>query len=212
MPFIGGILTKGEIPLRSLLGIPIILSGWALLGLTNHSSIYKSLVALLTVLCVFQFVSSSNHLFAASHLALEEDRLLGSRIIEKIGDAQSKSNSGNIHYLEMVGYLERPSTLLIPQIDTVGASFFGWDEGDSYRALDFLQTLGYYGLEPLPLDQRYSVVEFANSMANWPNPGSVKVTGDIVVVKFGPYSKIQISEICLSEKNRTQLQGLNFCP
>lgn len=74
IPFVGGVFTKGNIPLRSLVGMPFVLMGWAAFGLRYISPLYKYFVLLITIACTFQFISSSNHLFAASHLALEEDR------------------------------------------------------------------------------------------------------------------------------------------
>jgi hypothetical protein len=210
LPFIGSLFTKGYVPLRSLVGLPIILSGWAVLGLKNQSSIYKSLVGLLAIFCVFQFISSSNHLFASSHLALQEDRILGSQLIERIEAEKADSNTEDIQYLEMIGYITRPSTPLISRIQNIGASFFGWDQGHSERVVLFLQTIGYYGLEPLPLGKRGLVVDIAGSMPLWPNSGSVKVIDDIVLVKFSPYSKKQILSICSLDENAQQL--LEFCP
>jgi hypothetical protein len=212
VPFLGGVLNKGELPLRNLIGLPFVLSGFVLLGLINQSSIQKSLAALITVLCFFQFISSSNHLSASSHLSLEADRILASQLMGKIAEAQAKSNSQVFQYLEVVGYYQRPPSLLIPRIETLGASFFEWDQGNSVRIAAFLNTLGYSELQALPLDQRYRVVAFSNQMPNWPSLGSVDVLDDIVVVKFGSYSQIQISAICQSLENQSQLKGTNYCP
>ena len=211
VPFIGGLFTKGYIPARSLVGMPIVLIGWIIYGLNYRSSIYKSFIALLTIICVFQFISSTNHLFASSHFALEEDRLLGLRLITRIEDAQAEFNS-EIKYMEIIGYLNRPSTELIPKIDIIGASFFEWGNGDVVRVLSFLKTIGYDDLQALPLEQRGQMVKTANSMPNWPNIGSVKIVDDVILIKFGPYSDDQKAIICQSAVNRAQIQEQKFCP
>ncbi len=212
-PFIWGILTRGIIPLRSLLmGIPFILIGWSILGLENQSNIGKSIILLISILCIFQFISSSNHLFASSHLALQEDRVLGIRLIDRIEEAKDAANSEDIRYFEMVGYIERPSTPLISRIETIGASFFGWDQGNSQRVLAFLKILGFYGLEPLPIERRSDFVDITGTMTIWPDSGSVKVFNDTVVVKFSDYSPYQISTICNYIKSSQQLYTHNFCP
>jgi hypothetical protein len=216
IPFVSGILSKGYIPLRSLIEVPFILIGWLVLGLKTRPKVYLSLqnsvVILLTVFCGFQFASSNNHLFSSSHLALVEDRLLGLQLIERIEATQAEAGSPQIQYLEMIGYVQRPSIPSISRIENIGASFWGWDQGHAVRATSFLATLGYSGLEPLPLDQRGEFVGFAEAMPVWPAFGSVQVIGNVVLVKFGPYSDKQKSTICGRAENLKRIQSFGFCP
>jgi hypothetical protein len=141
---------------------------------------------------------AANHLFAASHLALQEDRATASRLILRFEDALSESqNTEKLKYMEVVGFLNRPATELIPKAETFGASFFEIDEGSSMRLGYFLQTLGFPELEPLPTDRRVQMIETANAMPVWPEKGSVAIVGDTLLIKFGPYSNTQKSAICL---------------
>lgn len=210
LPFLGGVLTKGYVPLRTLVGLPLILSGWALLGLKNRLLVYKTVVFIVELMCVFQFISSSNHLFASSHLALEQDKILGSQLMLRIEDEKANKGIKEVNYLEMIGYVNRPSTPLISRIETIGASFFGWDQGNSTRAVRFLSILGYDGLQPLPNETRYEYIPVADEMPVWPAVGSVQVVDDVVLVKFGSYSKTQIESICSSACRSLIRTG--FCP
>lgn len=210
LPFLGGVFTKGIIPLRSLPGLPFVLSGFMFLGLKERPKRFNIIIALLAFYCVFQFISSSNHLFASSHLALEQDKILGSQLILRIEDEKADNGIKEVNYLEMIGYVNRPSTPLISRIETIGASFFGWDQGNSTRAVRFLSILGYDGLQPLPNERRYEFIPFADEMPAWPAVGSVQVVDDVVLVKFGSYSKTQIESICTSACRSLIRTG--FCP
>jgi len=53
-------------------------------------------------------------------------------------------------------------------------------------------------------------VEQGIAMPIWPSKGSVKIVGDVVLVKFSPYSRQQIKAIC-AEANPSTLP-LDFCP
>ena len=183
--------------MRFLIALPFVISGFVMLGMRNNPRLFNLLVAVLAAFSVFQFVVAANHLFAASHLALQADRLMASRLIERIENAQADADTGvEIKYMEMVGYYSRPSTELIPKIETFGASFFEWDQGSVGRVLMFLQTVGYQGLQPLPVGMRSRLIEYANNMSIWPKSGSVRVVSDTVLVKFGEYSYNQKVAIC----------------
>lgn len=211
LPFGSGIFMRGMMSMRFLIAVPIAFSGIIMLGMLNSSRSYKIFVAVLTGYCVFQFTVSTNRLFASSYLALQADRVLATRLIGKIEDAQSEAGVKELHYMEIIGYYSRPSTELIPKIETFGASFFEWNQGTAFRILPFLETLGFPELQSLPIEKRGEMVEIANSMPVWPEAGSVKVVGDVVLVKFGPYSDAQRQTICSSEQDKQVIQIEDFC-
>lgn len=210
VPFVSLLLSGGNMVMRFLVCLPITISGWVILGMKQNGKMFKFISAILAIACVLQFMTSTNYLFASSHLALEQDRLLGSQLINRIAE-QANTEIDDLKYLEVVGYLDRSPTQLVPKLDTFGASFFEWDQGSVRRILLFLQTLGYNELQAMPMDQRAQMVETAIAMPIWPDRGSVKVIGDVALVKFGPYSDIQKFYICQPSENSSQLQNLGFC-
>lgn len=211
LPFISGFLMYGIMSLRFLIALPVTLAGLTMLGTGDNPKIMKLILFLLAGLCVFKFTVSTNHLFAASHLALQADRLTASRLILRIEDAISESeNRDELKYMEIVGYLNRPATELIPKAETFGASFFEIDQGSSMRVLFFLQTLGYDGVRPLPLEKRVQMIEIADAMPIWPAKESITIVGDTILVKFGPYSDLQKSMICTLQ-DQTQFKVQDFC-
>jgi hypothetical protein len=170
------------------------------------------LVIGLALFSVFQFVISTNHLFSSSALTLQADRLLASRLIERIENAKAESNTGaEVKYMEVVGYVQWPQTSLIPKVSTFGASFFEWDQGNTSRIVAFMKTIGYQDLLTLPSDRRIQLNIIANSMPEWPAKGSVKVVNDTVLVKFGPYSNLQKQIICKNTPKEILQEYLDFC-
>lgn len=202
LPFVVGFLMKGVITMRFLVALPILFSGLIMLGLKSQSRGIKLLTSTIVAFCTFQFVISTNTLFSASALALETDRLLAGRVLERIeGGASGKEQQ--LRYLEVVGFINRKSTRLIPKMETFGASFFEWDQGNTRRMLLFLRTLGYENLQACPLNGRQELMKVTGEMPIWPSKGSVQIIGDTAVIKFGEYSYMQKLIICQSvEKNK----------
>jgi hypothetical protein len=123
--------------------------------------------------------------------------MLASQLIGRIEDVRAAAGAQEPKYLEVVGFRERPASLLMPKAETFGASFFEWDMGDAWRIISFLKTLGYYpNVRALPAAQRGLLLEMAGAMPRWPAHGSIALDGDIVIVKFGDYSSTQKKEIC----------------
>lgn len=211
LPFISGFLMQGYMSLRFLVALPTVIAGLVTLGMLNGSKNFKIFVVILASYCIFQFVTSTNHLFASSHLALEADRMLASRLIGRIEDVQAETDTKELRYIEIIGYYSRPSTELIPKIETFGASFFEWDQGNPYRILPFLQTIGFEELQPLPLQSRGQMIKIADLMPVWPDKDSIKIIDNIVLVKFGPYSSNQKQIICSSKQSKSLLQDKSFC-
>lgn len=211
VPFVGGFFMYGIMSMRFLIALPVTVAGFLMLGIGDNPRIIRFLMVLLAGFCIFKFTVAANHLFAASQLALEADRATASRLILRFEDALSESESmEKLKYMEVVGYLDRPPTELIPKAETFGASFFQIDQGSSMRLGYFLQTLGFPELEPLPLERRVQMIETANAMPVWPEKGSVAIVGDTLLIKFGPYSDIQKSAICALQ-GQSQVLVQDFC-
>jgi hypothetical protein len=198
LPFTIGLFNKGEVAVRFLVAVPFVFAGVAMLGMRAYSRNVQLLMAMISAVCVFQFVLSTNHLFSSSHLALQADRVLGARLLARIEEVKESVIGGDPIYYEVIGYTARLSTPLIPKSGTFGASFFEWDQGNTYRIGAFLRTLGFQGLSPLPEERRIQFTSMAMSMPAWPHTGSVAAVGDTMLIKFGNYSTIQRQRICES--------------
>lgn len=211
LPFAVGILLRGGIAIRFLTALPIVAAGIIFLGLNNKNKLLETAILLFTLWTVFQFVITTNHLFASSHLALQADRVLASQLMERMELAKSEAATPQVKYLEVIGFIHRQPTLLMPQTGTFGASFFEWNQGNTSRILRFFQTLGYGGLQAAPPKLRIQMIEHANTMPLWPEKESVQIVGDVLLVKFGPYSHAQKQQICQTMKKQIRNKHKEFC-
>ncbi len=206
VPFLGAFFIKVTL-MRFLIAVPLAAAGFVMIGIFGSHRGYKVLVTMITAYCVLQFSLVTNHLFAASHLALQADRILAANLVDRINEAQSQAGVKKIRFIEIVGYYDEPETQLIPKRETFGSSFFEFGQGDNERIVMFLQTLRIGGLMPMPNDRRDDkFFNFVDTMPEWPQDGSVKVfRNDIVVIKFSPYSHLQRTLLCQSP----QIQALS---
>lgn len=211
IPFLSGIILQGYLAMRFLVALPVMMMGLTALGMGNAPRLYKVLTAFMALYCIFQFIVSTNNLFGSSHLALQSDRVLASRLFERIDLERSDKNVMEVKYLEVVGYYSNPSTPLIPKNETFGASFFEWDQGHAGRIVLFFKTLGYDDLQAAPMDKRIQMLNYVDSMPAWPEQGSIKIIDGVVLIKFGPYSATQKLSICNSIKELDPPKYKEFC-
>ena len=170
IPFVVGLVSGGQVAARFLLALPFALSGIVVLGLTPDHRWLRAVQSAVIVLVLIQFMVTTNSLFGSSALALEQDRLLGWQIIEAIELAGEEAPE-EPRFLEIIGAEERRATALIPRSETLGASFFEWDQGNVYRIQAFLETLGFHQLAGLPPARRGEFVEIGTSMPSFPHRG-----------------------------------------
>jgi hypothetical protein len=194
VPFAGGLVSNGNITIRFLVALPFALAGLISIGVSAPGR-WRMVPLVLSALMLVQFVTTTNSLFGASHLALEQDRQLGGSMISAI-EEQTAALTDPPEFLFIVGVPIRHSNLLIPRIDTFGASFFEWDGGSRFRSSAFLATLGFDQLAPLPGNRFIEFVDVAATMPNFPAPGSVLVVDDVVVVRLSPLSYAQRNYAC----------------
>ncbi len=197
-PFISGFFMRGVYFPRLMLSYPIALAALLMLGLQSQHKLLRSLIGIAAVLTLFVFAMTDNRLFASSHMALQRDRLVAANLNLRIADAAAEAGISvdQLKYLEVIGSLTYPEAELFPEIDTFGASFFSWDGGNNYRMILFLRTLGIGEYDVLPNQQRLEAIPIVRAMPVWPDPKSVKVVGEAVLVKFGPYSDFQVNNVC----------------
>jgi hypothetical protein len=165
---------------------------------------------MIALFCIFQFTVSTNRLFGASHLALQADRLVAVRLMEKIDEAKVESGIQDPVYFEVIGKLASDNTEAIPKRSTVGLSFFELPIIGQPRIASFLEISGYQTLQALPLSRLAEFVVRANAMPVWPAEGSVRIVRDTVLIKFGDYPTAYKQEICDYQSKVTLPE--DFCP
>ncbi|MBI5825665.1 MAG: glucosyltransferase domain-containing protein [Chloroflexi bacterium] len=215
IPFSGILFSRGKIISRTLLALPVSIAGVFILGLPANPRVVRFSLLMLAAFSVFQFIVSNNRLFSSSYLALEADRLLAVRLMEKIDKAKAISGNPNPFYIDVIGDLVRPEIQPIPRRETFGVSFFELKGtgGQVFRISLFLQISGYQDFEALPESRRIAFVDVANKMPIWPTEGSVRVVDDTVLIKLADYSARQKRMICSLAESDTDGTKLpeGFC-
>lgn len=73
----------------------------------------------------------------------------------------------------------------LPDSDVFGSSFFLWDGGNTYRITRFFD---YYGIGTYQFINREDIISIKpilRDIPKWPNPDSVQLAGDVLIVKLG---------------------------
>ena len=216
IPFADILFSRGTVISRTLIALPVSIAGIFILGLPTTPRIIRFFMLTLALFSVFQFITANNRLFSSSHLALQADRLLAARLMDKIDEAKAKSGILNPNYVDVIGDISRPETQPILRRETFGISFFELKGtgGQIYRISLFLQISGYSSLKALPEIRRIEFMDPVNKMPVWPAEGSVIVVKDTVLIKFSDYAYRQRVQICSDLETNLHYTKLpkDFCP
>lgn len=196
-PFTLNLITRGFVPTRVLISIPLIFSGLTFLSFQTKSKIFHLFLFLLIVVCSYDFVLINNKMAFSSYLSWEADKALTIRLLADLDQARPKlviPQSQKIP-LEIVGYYNRPPSELMIQSDTIGSSFYFWDYGNIQRIISVMNIMGVVEYAPASREQRQSIKKIVDNLPFWPNKGSVAFIEGIAVVKFSNYSDEQLKKI-----------------
>lgn len=175
-------------PLRSMLYLPIItlvLAGAALKGTRyfprDLRRVAAPVAAVLIALAVIGNATISNRLFASAQTAYALDQ----QMAFQIGLEKDKLHGGDqMVDLPMVisGPHPVPESRLRPERETLGTSFFDWDNRTK-RAGAFLRAHGVKVHDPSPEQVAQARTVFA-TMPPYPLDGWVRVDNGVLLVKF----------------------------
>lgn len=189
-------IANGHAPLRSLIHVPVavaLLSSLAYVVSGPHGK--KAMMAA----CCLAVVGNSqvmNHLFGSSALAEFRDRMLAQEIIGEVRTlVPAEGNNKQVVRLEVVGSHDWPASGIQSKREVFGASFFEWDEGSSVRIAAYLRINGLRVL-PASTEDRVRAYELQRTMTSWPSKGWVRMSEDLVILKFGEYSSTQKADLC----------------
>lgn len=194
LPFALVFISGAEMPVRTALAVPLVFSALVLLAWSSRVFIVRTLLVAGCIVCSFQFMVLNNRLALTEDLTWRADRELILRI-QTVIDRMAVPGSGDSQVLEFVGVHKWRRSPLFLWHQTVGKSCFEWGGGMNFRILQVMKAMGLYH-RPASLKARRQVMEEAEKMPSWPADGSVKRLRRLIVVKFGPYSREQLSQLC----------------
>jgi hypothetical protein len=95
------------------------------------------------------------------------------------------SNQGpEVNQLISQGSLDREQPYRTGWYSFAGASFFGWDNGSSNRISAWLRAIGIAAHNPLGKGEENRFDSQFQTMKTWPQPGSIKVVDQTVLIKL----------------------------
>lgn len=186
LPF--GAAISASMPLRSMLYLPVITLVVASAALEGTRGFNPSLrqagsavAAAVFALSIIGNATISNRLFASAQTTYALDQQLAFQIgLEK--DKLLTDTQTNSLPLVVAGRHLRPNAKLRPEQETLGASFFGWDNGTE-RAGAFLRMHGVNVDKPTP-EQVQQARPVLDEMPPYPLDGWVQVHDGVLLVKF----------------------------
>lgn len=184
-------LSKDGLDFRAMVYIPWIIGGLVAISASALSSIRsgpvrQALVTWLVVLCVLTVASSSaisNRLFAASDTAYRRDMTLALDIDKDLAGLGLDTNQSQVPILTS-GKHAWPETAMFSVKSTMGASFFAWDQGQTWRIAAFMRSVGVNVVESKDPDQVTRLKTVLSEMPSYPQPGWIKVSEGVALIKL----------------------------
>jgi hypothetical protein len=198
-PFLQLPLSRGSMPYRALVSLPLAVAIIALVSTeTSSQKLRRWLLAPLAALLIIEFSVVNNRQYYAGHWALQRDTIIGAQIIEDIRKIAPLDGRYTIALVGSGPVYDDEIVPLIPD-STVGASFFAWDGGNAIRVANFLRFLSDAKFTPAPREKQCAAFEDARGMPSWPAPGFVAQRGNTFIIKLSEPTQQQLDFLsCLA--------------
>lgn len=183
------VLLGGFPPLRSLIGLNIFFAGSICIYYIISSKTEKFLIIVAACFVILANASLSARLSASDYWGTQADITVALRIMDLIYDEVPGIQTGAENPpIAFIGhYSNYAPTGLVKQKDNdvFGGSFWDWDAGNPYRMLYFMNTIGFPVTARLANISQYpEALEYAENMPPYPDKNSVKLYGDVIIVKL----------------------------
>jgi len=203
------LINGGSNPSRTMVAVVFALGGLVFLAASHAGHILRSVLVALCIICYIDFVIINQRYALASQLVWQADRDFSSVLLDRISRVSYKLPPRDYQYIDNIGVTTKrypleivgarepyPESPLFIQRETIGASFYGWENNETRRQVSLFATMGNFYFWPASRTERRSVMGQALAMPAWPDAGAVDVVNGIVVVKLGNYNREQIQAIC----------------
>jgi hypothetical protein len=186
-PFLINFVTGGYLQTRGMLAIPYVI--WAVvLAILNIKRPLLTFVSVLLIIVLTLQIMTTNAVYNASSFVMQEyDRTLASDLYQRIVFSEGDFNINIPMQVDFYGKLGSIHTPYHPSPSsaTMGASFFNWNDGSSYRIISFMKLMGYGNLQIPESRVRIALTPYFEAMPVWPADGSVQKVDDIILIKLG---------------------------
>ncbi|MEA5414628.1 glucosyltransferase domain-containing protein [Synechococcus sp. BA-132 BA5] len=191
-PFLLNLLsTPNRLPLRSYVSFPYVIWVFSMLWLFHARRLRRGAVlaaALGTGLLSFQCLNVISEYSFARNYHSRADFITASSIASAMLNRPEFSGQGPLK-LVVQGELERPLLSRSAWYSSANGSFFNWDGGSPGRIVAYLRTLGIANLRVGDAATRARVNSQFRTMRSWPDPQSLRLRGDVLLLKLSDDSR-----------------------
>jgi Glucosyl transferase GtrII len=182
-PFILMFVIGSPLGTRTIVALPLLLGSLWWFAIQKSGEILKRILIIVTVFIFIINVYSTTRLFYSSYVAWQADRDIANRIAERICSLDIDEKLTKIP-VAFIGRYQHETNELFLSDDVFGASFFHWDNGNPYRMVFFMRTLGISNIVVADKEQNDKALKIYPNMPKWPKKGSVINFEDVVIVKL----------------------------
>ena len=188
------LLAAGSLPLRAVIGFPLLC---AVLGTLGFRSLKKWPVTRVivmvysTIICIWM----AAFLFGLDALARQRDEVMATKISVEI--TRVAPVYLNVVPVVFVGEWTHQPVQGVSNVEIFGTSFFQQDGGNRFRMLMFMRLIGTTNIESKPLSTIKPFLRDIERMPSWPAQGSIAQVNSVVVVKLSAPSYQQKIELGL---------------
>lgn len=176
----------GWIPTRILVNVTFFFAGSIFIYYLVGSKIEKLLICVFVVFSIFYHGSVVTRLFFSNYIATEADKVVATRVLDKIYDIAPDFYYGKtpVAFIGRHDYMKRSQA--IKDNDVSGSSFWTWDNGNPARMIRFMQVMSGLPMQArLANEEEYAKArKYSETMPAWPAKDSVQLHDGVVVVKF----------------------------
>ncbi len=180
--FMLNVVSGGGLPTRTYVSLPYV---FALLVAISLSLISAQNVTKLIVCSLFLFSATyqSSLLFYSDEMAGQADNTFANRLLDAI---YNKYPSFDPHTVPVFFYGSyKPINNWVVGHETgFGNSFFSWDNGNDARMVNYFNVTNKAALINASVDQKYSVLNYAQSLSPWPAKDAISLENGILIIKL----------------------------
>ena len=187
-PFSLCLLTGPEgLPLRSMVALPYIVWLSALLTFSFQRGAAWGVGVLVYAVFQLQILNLTSQYTATATLVQQQDRFMAFDIGQRMLTLRGSDQPNAPIWLDTYGASEKMRKSLYAAADTsvTRGSFFGWDNGNLKRIAAYFRVLGFDNVRAAPPAARAALTSHFEGMPVWPQPGSLRRSGDYYLLKLG---------------------------
>ncbi len=181
--------SPNRIPLRAMVGLPYVFWLFSIIWLESNTftktRTWIQIAAIASVFAlVLQIINVNSNYFGARSFTSRSDQLVASTIISYLS-SRSELQGQPVNKLATSGALKRKQYFETAWYSAANGSWFNWVGGSSKRVVSYLKMMGVHNLEAAGEDRIKQLGPTFEAMEPWPDPRSIQVSGDTLLLKLG---------------------------